>query len=588
MRAMNDPNFNKVPTASLITDIKETSKRIQQLSYVAFIICFITIASYLIYSLFITAMLLGILMVGISICIYYNRKGFQKITKPVLLGLIMVFLLITGFTNGLAAGGHLYYLPLLFALPLITETTKSSKIELGLYFIFNSLCFAISVIFCPQKSTWQHIPDEMYQSMYYINTCGSMLVSTIFVYFSYYFEKKYATALVNQIARAEDAMHIRTRFLSNMGHELRTPLNGITGITSLLKKENLTNDQKEYVRLLKYCSDQMLNLVNDVLDFNKIESGKLLLHPIAFNLKSVLQQAVLPFKYRYQEKKVGLQIELNNDIDELILADDLRLVQVLNNLLSNALKFTLSGEVKLSAECIIKESKTITIKFSVKDSGIGIDEEDQKKIFESFEQVINENTRLQEGAGLGLAISQRLLELMNSKLQVVSEPGKGSTFFFTCKFSRAYASSEQVFQTKIDYDFKNMSILVVEDNPINKMIVTKMLKDCNAYVETATNGKIALELLLIKSDFNLILLDLQMPEMDGYEAILHMKKMYRDIPVLAFTASLVDEPMKNELLMLGFDGYITKPFKTAELYDKVNKINMVNMQMEKYLQLINN
>lgn len=564
--------------AAAITDIKDVSKRIQQLAYVALFVSFLTLLLYLFYSIYLSAILIGILCVAICISIWFNHRGYQKYTKPVILTMVMLFIALLVRCEGLASGGFLYYLPLLFALPLLTESNKPYKRELTFYFILNCTAFGFCVFFCPQKSTWQYISEEMYTTMFHLNTAGAMFVGVVFVYFSFYFEKKFAAVLVGQIEKAEDAMHVRTCFLSNMGHELRTPLNGIIGIIGLLKKENLSEGQHEYLNLLKYCSDQMLGLVNDVLDFNKIEAGKLDLHPIVFNLKQLLQQASFSFYHRFEEKNVALKVQLDNCLDVNIFADDLRLVQVINNLLSNALKFTQAGQVKLYAECVQKDDKAIVVRISVQDSGIGIDKRDQIKIFESFGQIINESTRNHEGAGLGLTISQRLLELMNSRLEVISEPGQGSTFFFACSFDRVHSSLQPANTSgeKTDYDLTGLNILIAEDNPINLMIVSKMLKAWNAGISTAVNGKLALETLAGNADYDLILLDLQMPEMDGYEAMSEIKKLYPEIPVLAFTASLVDHKMKNELLTLGFEGYITKPFKPAELYEKIKSSGLAN------------
>ncbi|MDB5246361.1 MAG: response regulator [Segetibacter sp.] len=555
-----------------MTDIKEVSKRTYQLAYVCVGVCFVTLLLYLFYSLYLSALLVGLLLVFTLIGIWFNNRGYEKYTKPIILTTIMLFVLLLAFAEGLAAGGYLYFIPILFALPLLTESNKPYKKELIFYFIVDCSAFCCCILFCPEKSSWQHISDETYKSMFHLNTTGTLTVAIIFVYFSFYFEKKYAAALFDQIAKAENAMHTRTAFLSNMGHELRTPLNGISGIIGLLKKEELTPGQQEYLNLLKYCSDQMLGLVNDVLDFNKIEAGKLELHPIVFNVKQLLNQAVQPFYYRFEQKNVALKVQIDNSLDENIMADDLRLVQVINNLLSNALKFTESGQVKLMAETLQRDYKTIGVRFTVQDSGIGIDARYQKKIFESFGQVINENTRKQQGAGLGLTISQRLLELMGSTLEVTSEPGQGSTFFFTCAFERVSTASVPVeIEKENEYDLEGMQILVVEDNPINLMIISKLLKDWKAQINTAVNGKLGMDSLAENHAYDLILLDLQMPEMDGYEAIIEIKKLYPRIPVLAFTASLVDDLMKNELLNLGFDGYITKPFKAQELYKKIQK-----------------
>ena len=255
----------------------------------------------------------------------------------------------------------------------------------------------------------------------------------------------------------------------------------------------------------------------------------------------------------------------------MVLADDLRLIQVFNNLFSNALKFTDDGFVKLKASIEHKDDKYLTIDFFIEDTGIGIDKDDQKRIFESFWQVYDENTKTLNGTGLGLTICVRLLKLMGSNLVLVSEKGKGSKFSFELKLEKAPVPVvEEVVKTADK--LTGVKILLAEDNPINMMVAKKVLLSFKAKVTGAVNGKEALDQLERNpTAFNIILLDLEMPIMNGYEAIFEMRKLYPHIPVIAFTASLVDQKMLADLLASGFVDCILKPFQPNQLLDVIKK-----------------
>jgi CheY-like chemotaxis protein len=397
------------------------------------------------------------------------------------------------------------------------------------------------------------------------------MLSAAFSFFSLYFERKYAKALLTEKLKTEEAMKSRSQFLSHMGHELRTPLNGIVGATNLLTKQKVLPAQEEYLNILKYCSNHMLDLINNILDYNKIEADKLEIHTTELNLKQLLQNSVLPFHNRFEEKKIEFRLDIDERLDDTVLVDDIRLTQVLNNLISNALKFTEKGYVRLKAECKGKTNNRLEATFSVEDTGIGIKEADYRKIFQSFEQVYSESTRKYGGTGLGLTISQRLLHLMDSRLEVKSELGVGSIFSFTVTFSKGKEKQVQKAATsKVENaDLAGLKVLIAEDNVINMLIATKMLEDWKVSFTTAENGKEALDTLKRDSDYNLILLDLEMPEMDGYTAVKEITKLYPEVPVLAFTANLVDNEMYNNLKQLGFVDAMLKPFQPMELFSKI-------------------
>ncbi len=286
----------------------------------------------------------------------------------------------------------------------------------------------------------------------------------------------------------------------------------------------------------------------------------------------MLSKTIKPFIALSIEKDVDIKIEVAPEIDVLVLADDLRLVQVFNNLFTNALKFTKSGFVTLKAVCKNINERSITVTFSVEDTGMGIDAADQNRIFESFWQVYDENTKELTGTGLGLSICLRLLKLMGSTLTLESEKGKGSKFIFDIEFD--YADKQQLNTAAEISDESNLSgvnILLVEDNKINMMVAKKILTGSKAMVTSAYDGKEALDTLAGNAAFQLILLDLEMPVMNGYTAIYEMKKLYPRIPVVALTASRVDQQMLDDLLASGFNDCMLKPFQPHELISTVQK-----------------
>jgi len=403
------------------------------------------------------------------------------------------------------------------------------------------------------------------------NSLCTILLCATFAYLSIHFERKYATALIEEKLKTEHAMRAKSQFLSHMGHELRTPLNGIIGATNLLDKKTILQEQQEEFSILKYCSTHMLELINNILDYNKIEAGKLELHPVSVNLKQLLQTSTLPFFNRFEEKKVDLKISIDKQLDAQIMVDDIRLIQVLNNLLSNALKFTEQGFVELKAVCQQQSTNTVQVLFSVEDTGIGIKEEDIDKVFASFEQVYSESTRQYSGTGLGISICQRLLQLMESKLEVRTNYGEGTCFYFSVQFKRALNIKKHETVVKETADLKGMNILIAEDNLINMMIAKKTLSEWNVNLTAVENGALALEALQKNSDIDLVLLDLEMPIMDGYTAVKEIKKLYPDLPVLAFTAALIDNQMYTSQKAIGFEEAVLKPFQPMELFSKIRR-----------------
>jgi signal transduction histidine kinase/ActR/RegA family two-component response regulator len=383
--------------------------------------------------------------------------------------------------------------------------------------------------------------------------------------------------------RAEKAALVKSRFLSNMSHELRTPLNGIIGTSNILLQEEYLDTQKPYLEVLKHSSEHMLHLVNDILDFSKLEAGKMELENNSFNLKEFMQKAVNPFLASTNNNRVRLSLDIDEALDLNIVTDEMRLNQVLNNLLSNAKKFTEEGSIRVSVKADNVKSHTAQVTFSVSDTGIGIPSAKVRQIFESFTQADTETTRKYGGTGLGLAISKHLVEKMGGELRVQSEQGKGSNFFFTLelkinKTQKAYVNEEKLKQL---IDLAGLRILLAEDNPINMIVAKRFLQKWNVEVHEAVNGLEALD-LFGKYSFDLLLIDLEMPEMDGAQAVSAIRRINSQVPIVAFTAA-VYEDMHNDLLHKGFTDFIPKPFRPEDLHRKILQLTAYDkLQQFKY------
>lgn len=557
---------------TLIHDIAEVSKRSVRFVGAALIVALINIPIKFYDRHYLSVLILLSFSLFLGFNMFLLKRGYTRYTKIFIITGINLFLCCFNFTDGLKMGSYLFFFPLLFALPFLISSQNKYTKEVLFYFLVTLVCFFLCISFFPEKTNWQEITEEQYATSFTVNCFCAIILSTVFSFLGIYFEKKYTKGLWEQKTRKEEAMKARSQFLSQMGHELRTPMNGIIGASNLLGKQSIIPGQAEYLDILKYCSNHMLELINNILDYNKIEAGKLDLHTTEVNLKQVLQNAVIPFQNRFEEKGVELHVEIEECLDEYVLIDEIRMIQILNNLLSNALKFTHTGHVRLKAACTKQEKQILSTHFVVEDSGIGIDKKDFTKVFESFEQVYSASTRKYEGTGLGLNIAQRLLNLMDSKLELESEPGQGSRFSFSIDLVKTQTDKAEITLADThDNDLSGMRILIAEDNLINMLVAKKMLQSWNVSLTTAENGVEVLQSLEVNADYNLILMDLEMPEMDGYTAVREIRKLYPSIPVLAYTAALIDQEMYTDLKETGFVDAVLKPCQPLELFSKIRQ-----------------
>jgi len=384
----------------------------------------------------------------------------------------------------------------------------------------------------------------------------------------------YQKELIKAKELAEQGKRIKDNFLANMSHEIRTPINGIIGIAQLLKKTELSDEQREMVNLLEISSNSLLGVINDVLDLSKIESGKFKINRAATDIVKICVAVVDLLRIPSLEKKLALNLELDPELPKMILADSLRLNQILMNLIGNAIKFTHEGSVTLKVEILNHKGNNLQIRFSVTDTGIGIAEENIEKIFETFEQADEQTTIKFGGTGLGLSIVKNLAKLKGGILEVQSEEFKGSTFSFTNWYEvlKEADTSKKTTEEKL-MPFSNLKILVAEDNPINKFLIIKILQGWQVQLDVVENGQEALDKLK-ENDYDLILMDTFMPVMNGLEAIKLIREGYapgkENIPIITFSAAVLDTD-KETAIAAGANDVISKPFEPATLYKKIQE-----------------
>ena len=563
---------------------------------------------------------LGIVFVALAALlsnIYYQHEPLLTYTAMVMLVVTVVFFKMLTYTgdwrvvsHGLLILGTLVNLSNVFytlqnvniiTIQMVILVVIFSFYMLGqaygiFYSILNLIPVLVFMVFQYNNAYFiQHKPEELDQSTLIIAVFANFIL-LIYIHSHFYNAfyrnmqalKKTAEdqsdlneKLESAIHKAEKSSQAKSEFLSVMSHEIRTPLNAVIGMSNLLLMSNPRHDQKENLEILKFSASNLLAIVNDVLDFNKIESGKVVFENISFNLVELMQNICGGQKIKAEEKGLLFKLDVDSALNTKVLfGDPTRITQIIFNLVSNAIKFTKEGNIRVRVTCLEDRHNTITVNFLVKDSGIGIEKDNLDTIFEPFAQESITTTRQYGGTGLGLAIIKRLLELQGLKMNVSSKIGEGSEFSFNMEFP----VSTEAFVKRVDNqplvqqsdNLSHLRVLIAEDNLVNVMLMKKLFSKWNMIPTIAENGERAIELVQY-GNFDIILMDLQMPVMNGFDAAIEIRKMpdtkKANIPIIALTASALFD-IRERVYSSGMNDYVSKPFKPEELFDKIHNLTV--------------
>jgi len=367
----------------------------------------------------------------------------------------------------------------------------------------------------------------------------------------------------------------KEQFLANMSHEIRTPINGIVGMANLLGQNPSPVERETYLNAIKHSAENLTVIINDILDLAAIESGKLRFEKIAFNLKDILPSLISTFTYQAREKRIAVEYQIDESLNKILLGDPVRLNQILINLISNAVKFTHTGSIKVICGSERELKGSCWVRIEVVDTGVGIPEEKLNTIFESFSQADASVTRKYGGTGLGLTIVKQLVELQKGSIAVTSKEHVGSSFVVKIPFAigkPSAISSPKNAKALKNANASQLFVLLVEDNDINRLYAKSILKNWNCYTETAENGLVAIEKIK-NQEYDVVLMDIQMPVMDGYEttkAIRLMETAQRNVPIVALTANATKTDVEK-CIAAGMNDYLPKPFTPDDLYRKLFK-----------------
>lgn len=384
--------------------------------------------------------------------------------------------------------------------------------------------------------------------------------------------QKEAEQISEQLEQAniqlKSAYEAKSEFLSNMSHEIRTPLAGIIGITDIvLEKGNLNEDDKSKLEIIKNSSHRLKGIINDILDFSKIQAGKFQIIDNEFSIRALIEDIEKLFNPEILNKKLDFKIKIDDSVEDVLISDELRINQIITNLLGNSVKFTNHGMIELDIHTIRKSDKFITLKISVKDTGIGMSEEVKNTVFEAFTQGELSNTKNFQGTGLGLSITKKLVELLGGEISFNSLENIGTTFEILLNLR--YSKDKKIIKQKpietTSSSYRGKKVLVAEDSNINQMVIKEFLSNLYINVDFAENGVLAVEMAKEKH-YDLIFMDLQMPKMDGYEATKRIRQFNGDIPIIALSAAVLKEDIQKSF-DVGMSYHLAKPIEKSELYE---------------------
>jgi signal transduction histidine kinase/CheY-like chemotaxis protein len=544
--------------------------------------------SFVLHSPFLTVITLLMLVTGIF-GYWLNHARYYNLARSMFITSFSVLLFFICNTLNMGFYFVFFYFPAFIAYTLYYDLEKD--LPNALVNLSVSVSCAVCAFVMPhQYFMAENIDEKWFPLISSLNYFLSFAITIIFVFFAVFHINKSGRQLVEvwqeaerqkqelfeAKAKADTAALAKSRFLSNMSHEMRTPLNGIIGTVNLMLQEPYLLEQQQNLEVLKYSSEHMLSVVNDVLDFSKIEADKMELAGDEFNLKNVLDKIYTVFKNQFVLKHVRFEINVDPVLDKYFKNDETRLKQVLTNLIGNAFKFTDRGTVKVTARVEASDSEAAEVYFAVEDTGIGMTTEHQQTIFDAFNQAETSTTRRYGGTGLGLTISKKIVTKMGGELKLHSEKGKGSCFYFSIRMPFVQGKKTFVNENKVSVlaGLKGTRVLVAEDSSVNMTITRKFLQRWDVIIHEAVNGQEAVDLFK-QNEYDLVLIDLDMPVMDGYQALIEIRKVNQNIPAIAFTAAVLPQ-MKEFLAGKGFNDFLQKPFRPEDLHKKISKYREVS------------
>ena len=512
------------------------------------------------------------LSIGIALFSVYTRNLYPEDSHPVVMRSMVWFCL--------AYSGLILFTPTLFFTRLLIPFlgVMFACIAYAMYVYLRAARNRRSGSLFALLSTAVMLFIFLLGNLHYFGLIPDLRLVLFISYISFFFlqslalSHRFAHSFRRATFQAQQGLRAKSEFLSTMSHEIRTPLNAVIGMTHLLLRNKPRPDQENDLDVLLFSANNLLGIVNNILDYNKIEEGRINIEQIPFDLPVIARNIVAGLQNAADEKGIALLLDTDSRIDTLLLGDPTRTSQVINNLVHNAIKFTKEGSVQVSLTVITSLPDAMTITIKVTDTGIGISPEKQHMIFDRFTQADSSTSRSYGGTGLGLAISKKILELQGVSLEVQSTPGKGSCFYYTQNFpisrENKWENRREPGTTPVaagqELLLRDISLLLVEDNPLNVLVARTMLENNGAHVDVATNGAEALE-RLDPARHRLILMDLHMPVMDGYEATILLRRRGETLPIIALTASMPKE-VENDAFAAGLNGVIVKPFSPDELY----------------------
>ncbi|NVK51640.1 MAG: response regulator [Flavobacteriaceae bacterium] len=496
-------------------------------------------------------------------------KGSLTVAR--ILYMIALNLSVSLTASFIGKGGSVEFV-LMFAigLPFLFFSFRREKYYVGFFAIMPCILWILLHITDFKLYTTKQMDYQLaIDSVYPISVISTIVLVTFqLVYFSY-LNARYFSRIHNKKEEAIEASNAKSQFLSTMSHEIRTPLNAIIGLSHILNDSNPRPDQKQNLEALNYSGKILLNLLNNVLDFSKMESTSIELDLIPINIEEAVKQIQKIHEATCLRKGITLDLEIDKDLPSVWL-DIVRFNQVINNLVSNAIKFTDKGGVKLIIKKQSESDTKIVLHTEIKDTGIGLSEEQQEKIWDAFTQASSNTNRLYGGTGLGLSIVKSIITAMDADIKIESTVGIGSRFYFDLELETCSKNDLENQTLEKNHNFKGKKVLLVEDNLINVMVGRQILEKAQLIVDVANDGKVGVDMVK-KNTYDAVLMDIQMPVMDGYTASLEIRKFNTDIPIIALSASVFVE-VKNKIQESGMDGFIYKPFEPKDLLDKIEEL----------------